>query len=40
MRDGRVRSDKPVQNRHIAPDELVKHEAAEAAANLGEEPAA
>jgi putative ABC transport system ATP-binding protein len=37
MRDGRIRSDKPVQARHIASDELVKHEAAEAAANLGEE---
>ena len=38
MRDGRIRSDKPVIARHLAPDELVKHEAAEAAAHLGDEP--
>ena len=29
---------KPVPARHIAAEELVKHEAAETAANLGEEP--
>ena len=37
MRDGRIRSDKPVTSRNIATDELVRHEAAEAAANLGED---
>jgi putative ABC transport system ATP-binding protein len=37
MRDGRIRSDKPVASRNIAANELVKHEAAEAAANLGED---
>ncbi len=40
MRDGRVRSDKPVNPRLIASEEIIKHEAAEAAANLGDEAAA
>ncbi|HEY1111753.1 MAG TPA: ABC transporter ATP-binding protein [Opitutaceae bacterium] len=39
MRDGRVRSDKPVNPRLIASEEIIKHEAAEAAANLGDEAA-
>lgn len=40
MRDGRIRSDKAVHPRLIASEEVVKHEAAEAAANLGDESAA
>jgi putative ABC transport system ATP-binding protein len=37
MRDGRIRSDKPVASRSFAAEELKKHEAAEAAAQLGDE---
>jgi putative ABC transport system ATP-binding protein len=38
MRDGRIRSDRPVSPRFFAAEELIKYEAAEAAANLGDDP--